>query len=177
MRWVILSDTHGFVAPYIQSLAREADGVIHAGDIGGVDVLASITPKKGRLVAVRGNNDHPQSWVGAQGLGLQDLPETASVDLPGGRIVIEHGHRIWDTKRYHYRLRAKHPKARAIVYGHTHIRCKDLKQQPWVLNPGAAGRERTKGGASCILLEISRGHWTISEYQNDIVCASVREMD
>ena len=87
MRWVILSDTHGFVAPYIQSLAREADGVIHAGDIGGVDVLASITPKKGRLVAVRGNNDHPQSWVGAQELGLQDLPETASVDLPGGRIV------------------------------------------------------------------------------------------
>ena len=177
MRWVILSDTHGFVAPFIEKFARDADGVIHAGDIGGLEVLKSITPKKGQLVAVRGNNDHPQSWAGARDLGFGDLPETAWVDLPGGLIAIEHGHRIWDTKRYHYRLRAKHPQARAIVYGHTHIRCKDLKQQPWVLNPGAAGRERTKGGASCIVLEIKAKQWTFSEYQNDVLSASIREME
>ena len=31
---------------------------------------------------------------------------------------------------------------------------------------GAAGRERNKGGSSCILLEANEKSWQISEYQN-----------
>ena len=172
MRVVLLSDTHGFVEPFIQTLARSADWVVHAGDIGGWEVIEAKTPDRGKLVAVRGNNDWPKSWPGAAKSGAQDLGESAEVDLPGGLLAVEHGHRIWDTRHYHKRLRAKYPKARAIAYGHTHIRCADLDQAPWVLNPGAAGRERTKGGASCILLELSQQEWKVSEYRNGEISAS-----
>ncbi len=164
MRLVLLSDTHGFVAPFIQELARSADRVIHAGDVGGVPVLESITPDSGDLIVVRGNNDWPEKWPDAAAGGFAELPESIQVEVPGGVLAIEHGHRIWDTRHYHERLRAKYPAARAIVYGHTHIRCVDGDQMPWVLNPGAAGRERTKGGASCIVLEADERDWEITEY-------------
>ena len=121
MRVVLLSDTHGFVEPFVQALARSADCVVHAGDIGGLEVIEAVTPDRGKLVAVRGNNDWPESWPGAAKAGVLDLGEAAEVDLPGGLLAVEHGHRIWDTRHYHKRLRAKYPKARAIVYGHTHI--------------------------------------------------------
>ena len=172
MRVVLLSDTHGFVEPFVQALARSADCVVHAGDIGGLEVIEAVTPVRGKLVAVRGNNDWPESWPGAAKAGVLDLGEAAEVDLPGGLLAVEHGHRIWDTRHYHKRLRAKYPKARAIVYGHTHIRCADLDQAPWVLNPGAAGRERTKGGPSCILLEAGHHKWQVSEYRNGQISAS-----
>ena len=61
MRVGLLSDTHGFVEPFIQALARSADWVVHAGDIGGLEVIEAITPDRGKLVAVRGNNDWPES--------------------------------------------------------------------------------------------------------------------
>ena len=166
MRIVILSDTHGHVEPFIQTLANEADLVIHAGDIGGLDILASVTPNRGELLPVRGNNDWPETWPGWHESGFCALEENAERDVPGGLIAIEHGHRIWDTKNYHKRLRAKHPNARAIVYGHTHIRCVDQSSNPWVLNPGAAGLERNKGGSSCISLEANEQSWQIIEYQS-----------
>ena len=106
MRIIILSDTHGHVEPFIQTLANEADLVIHAGDIGGLDVLASVTPNRGELLPVRGNNDWPETWPGWRESGFCALEENAECDVPGGLIAIEHGHRIWDTKNYHKRLRA-----------------------------------------------------------------------
>jgi hypothetical protein len=101
-----------------------------------------------------------------------DLAESAQVDLPGGVLAVEHGHRIWDTRHYHQRLRAKYPAARAIVYGHTHIRRCDCTQTPWVLNPGAAGQERTKGGASCMLLDADATGWQITEYRSGEISPS-----
>ena len=57
MQIIILSDTHGYVEPFIQTLANEADLVIHAGDIGGHDVLESVTQNRGERIPVRGNNE------------------------------------------------------------------------------------------------------------------------
>ncbi|MBT3429073.1 MAG: metallophosphoesterase, partial [Proteobacteria bacterium] len=54
MRVVLLSDTHGFVEPYIQNLARSADCVVHAGDVGGLEVIQSLAPDQGKLIVVRG---------------------------------------------------------------------------------------------------------------------------
>ncbi|GIT54529.1 MAG: hypothetical protein Ct9H300mP16_16890 [Pseudomonadota bacterium] len=86
---------------------------------------------------------------------LKALPESMELDLPGGILAVEHGHRIWDTANYHGRLRLKYPGARVVAYGHTHVRKVDKERRPWVLNPGAAGRVRTKGGASCLLLTVN----------------------
>ena len=172
MRVVLLSDTHGFVAPFIKEMARVADCVVHAGDIGGLSVLESIRPDNGELIAVKGNNDPPGKWPYDNSARSADLSESAQVDLPGGVLAVEHGHRIWDTRYYHQRLRAKYPAARAIVYGHTHIRRCDCTQAPWVFNPGAAGQEDTKGGASCMLLDADATGWQITEYRSGEISPS-----
>tara|TARA_Y100000310_G_scaffold188760_2_gene188744 strand:+ start:786 stop:1319 length:534 start_codon:yes stop_codon:yes gene_type:complete len=172
VRIVLLSDTHGFVAPFIKEMARAADYVVHAGDIGGPSVLESIKPDNGELIAVRGNIDPPGKGSDKKSMGLVKLAESVQVDLPDGVLAVEHGHRIWDTRHYHERLRAKYPAARAIVYGHTHIRCCDCTQKPWVLNPGAAGQERTKGGASCMLLDANAARWQITEYRSGEISPS-----
>jgi uncharacterized protein len=61
----------------------------------------------------------------------------------------------------HARLRAAYPSARAIVYGHSHRLVVDDALTPWVLNPGAAGRARTYGGPSCLVLEANVRSWHV----------------
>ena len=87
MRVVLLSDTHGFVEPYIQKLARSADCVVHAGDIGGLEVIQSVVPDQGELIVVRGNNDWPETWPDAAPAGFSKLAESAEVALPGGVLA------------------------------------------------------------------------------------------
>ena len=164
MKVLVLSDTHGFVDPKIVRMARKADLVVHAGDIGRAEVLACLTPPHGRVLAVAGNNDTEAKWPTSDHAALVDLPANIQVDLPGGVLAVEHGHRIWDTANYHARLRLKYPEARAIAYGHTHVRKLDTARRPWVLNPGAAGRVRTKGGASCLLLTVNSNRWRVRTY-------------
>jgi hypothetical protein len=48
-----------------------------------------------------------------------------------------------------------------IVYGHTHKRITDQSAEPWVVNPGAAGNVRTKGGPSCLILHASENSWEL----------------
>ena len=50
-----------------------------------------------------------------------------------------------------------------MVYGHSHRLCIDRSAQPWVANPGAAGRARTFGGPSLLLLVAQRGTWSLRE--------------
>jgi predicted phosphodiesterase len=62
----------------------------------------------------------------------------------------------------HAKLRQRYPQARAIVYGHSHHLVADRDALPWVLNPGAAGRTRTYGGPSCMVIEATDSDWRLS---------------
>ncbi|BAU48951.1 phosphodiesterase [Sulfurifustis variabilis] len=157
----LLADTHGYLDPRIADVVRECDLAVHAGDIGGAPVIRAMRPRAGRVVAVRGNNDSPRSW-GADGrAALSALPEEAHLDLPGGRIVVVHGDRVTPAARRHERLRRLYGDARAVVYGHSHRLVCDCETLPWVLNPGAAGRARTFGGPSCLVLDARRDSWRV----------------
>jgi len=158
----IISDTHSVLDERIADVIRSADIAIHAGDIGDAEVLNSMQPRSGRVIAVTGNNDHPVLWPAAQTERLQDIPEQVEIELPGGRIAIEHGDRHDSIAPDHQSLRDAHPSARVIVYGHTHRMVIDDDCNPWVVNPGAAGNTRTGGGASCLMLQASDNEpWTI----------------
>ncbi len=161
----ILSDTHGVLNPSVLDRLVDCDLVLHAGDIGGAGVIDTLREATGApVVAVRGNNDVSHKWPGGEDDVLSGLEESAYVELPGGRIAMEHGHRIWDTRNYHRRLRNKYPDVRVVVYGHTHIRVVDTSESPWVVNPGAAGRERTKDGPSCLVVEAAATGWSVEQY-------------
>ena len=155
----ILSDTHGYLDERIAEVIRDCDYAIHAGDIMGAHVLDQLKPRKA-VIAVAGNNDHPSIWDDAEADIVSTLPKTTSLELPGGTIKIEHGHRLGGFPD-HDQLRWDHAEVKLVVYGHTHKRIIDQQAEPWIVNPGAAGKERTKGGPSCLVLNASETEWTI----------------
>ena len=164
MKVLLLGDTHGWVDDSIVELAAGMELVVHTGDIGSASVLAALKSRCGNVLAVAGNNDVSKKWSVDEHHVLSGLPESLQIELPGGVLAIEHGHRIWDSANYHGRLRNKYPDTRAIAYGHSHIRRIDTTNQPWVMNPGAAGRVRTKGGASCLVLTVKPDRWSVREF-------------
>jgi len=155
----ILSDTHGYLDQRIADLIRDCDYAIHAGDIMGAHILEQLHPRNS-VIAVAGNNDYPAMWDKEEAAIVSALPKSTSLELPGGTVNIEHGHRLGGFPE-HDQLRWDHSEVKLVVYGHTHKRVIDQQAEPWIVNPGAAGRERTKGGPSCLILSASETEWTI----------------
>lgn len=155
----ILSDSHGYLDPRIEKTVNQCDYIVHAGDIFNAQVLEQLKPKK-ELTAVAGNNDYPAAWKAEEAEIVSALPDTSKLELPGGLVIVEHGHRLGNQPD-HDQLRWDHAEARLIVYGHTHHRVIDQSTEPWVVNPGASGKVRTHGGPSCLILNASESEWAI----------------
>jgi len=132
---------------------------VHAGDIFNARVLEQLEPKK-ELIVVAGNNDYPAFWNAEEVNIVSALPAISKLELPGGLLIVEHGHRLGNHPD-HEQFRRDHAEARLIVYGHTHHRVVDQSTHPWVINPGASGKTRTHGGPSCLVLNASESEWTI----------------
>ena len=155
----ILSDSHGMLDTRISDIVNQCDHIIHAGDICAASVLRQLKPKH-KLHAVAGNNDFAAAWRVDEKDIVSALPKTINLDLPGGSVVIEHGHRLGNHP-CHDQFRDDHAEARLVVYGHTHKRIIDQSASPWIVNPGASGEVRTKGGPSCLVLTASEDEWHI----------------
>ena len=153
-RVAIVSDTHGHLDPRIAKVVERCRIAVHAGDIGSGAVLDALARPGRQVAAVRGNNDVASKWDPGEYRRLEQLPWEAELSLPGGRLAVIHGHQIARVERRHGWLRERYPDARVVVYGHTHRRCIDCGDRPWVVNPGAAGRDRTFGGPSLVVIDV-----------------------
>jgi len=158
----ILSDSHGYLDSRVAEVVNQCDYIVHAGDIFNAGVLQQLKPKE-ELIAVAGNNDYPAFWDVAEADVVKALPVIYKLNLPGGLLVMEHGHRLGNMPD-HDDLRMDHADAKLIVYGHTHRRVVDQGENPWVVNPGASGKVRTHGGPSCLVLHASEKEWEIETY-------------
>ena len=161
VRVAIISDTHGQLDPRVADADVRHDCVVHAGDVGGEGVLKALRPKRSIVVAVRGNNDVASKWPAPQRRVLDRLPSAAMLHLPGGFIVVVHGHLAGRPGLRHERLREYFPEARMVVFGHSHRRCVDRAARPWVVNPGAAGRARAYGGPGLLSLTATAARWSL----------------
>ncbi len=159
-RVAILADTHGFLDPRVAEQVAECDLAIHAGDVGGADILFALNPRE-EVVAIRGNNDDAAHWAEPELDILANLPAEATVSLPGGQIKIVHGDDGGTLEQRHRRYRRDYADCKAVVYGHSHRQWVDQTLHPWLLNPGAAGRTRTYGGPSCLILQCRDDDWTL----------------
>jgi putative phosphoesterase len=160
VRVAILADTHGFLDPRIAERIRDCEFALHAGDVGGADVLSAMQPGQ-ETVAIRGNNDDTAHWAAGEHDTLAALPTEATVTLPGGSVRMVHGDDGGTIEQRHRRYRREFSDCQAVVYGHSHRPCIDQTATPWVLNPGAAGRTRTNGGPGCLLLHCDEAHWAL----------------
>ncbi len=163
-RILVVADTHGHLDERIAALAGSADRVVHAGDVGGRSILERLGWLAGTVYAVHGNNDTARHWGDDDPDLAVELPAEVALDLPGGPLVVVHGHGVRARDR-HSRLRRAYPDAGAVVYGHSHRVCIDRGDTPWILNPGAAGRTRTYGGPGCLVLHASPTQWSIEPHR------------
>jgi putative phosphoesterase len=163
VRVALIADTHGWLDPRVAEIAQACHVVVHAGDIGAADILETLAAAGARVVAVSGNNDTPRHWPATDRATLDQLQETALIDLPGGRLRVVHGHRVQARSR-HRRLREQAGDAAAIVLGHSHRRAIEYSPTPWILNPGAAGRSRAYGGPGCFVLNAAPDRWSVETH-------------
>ncbi len=167
-RFGLVSDSHGFIDKRIVDALKHCDFVIHAGDLGGCEVLntlCTVAP----IAAVRGNNDTSERWLQGELDRLRKIPLVARIKLSGGHVVVLHGHQYPQAKKRHRQMRDQYPDALAIIYGHSHRSVIDTENLPWVLNPGSCGRERTYGGPSALILERGLRRWNVSSLRFPIV--------
>ena len=124
----VISDTHGRFDPALHEVFAGAARIVHAGDVGGADVLqelATIAP----VTAVRGNVDLY--------LGAEQLPEEATLEIAGRRLVVAHV--------LPELLRRRKPAREGfdlVITGHSHRYKESREDGVLFLNPGAAGASR-----------------------------------
>src|SRR5690606_38493775 len=144
---------------YRIGLTNDNDGGFIGMGAGGQPWFDSNEMTAEELRAVRGNNDVPGKWPPPH-VRLHALPIEQRLELPGGELVVVHGDDVLPASRRHERLRERYPEARMVVYGHSHRLVIDRDARPWIVNPGAAGKARTYGGASACVLVASARRWT-----------------
>lgn len=132
MKIGVISDTHGQVHPRVFELFAGVDHILHAGDIGGEDVLVelrAIAP----VTAVAGNVD---------GFRCGEAGEEARVNLGGLRFYLTH---VLDRpQRPLPAVQAALAKAPAdvVIFGHSHLPHNEQRGAVWYFNPASAGPRR-----------------------------------
>lgn len=141
MRLGVISDTHGLLRPEAVEALRGSDAIIHAGDVGDPAILAKLR-EIAPVTAVRGNVDH--------GAWARKLPETNVLEIGGISIYVLHILEKLDVK----------PEAAgfaAVIYGHSHVPKKEMKNDVLYFNPGSAGPKRFRLPVSVGRLDIEAG--------------------
>jgi putative phosphoesterase len=124
----VISDTHGLLRPEAVDALKGSELIIHAGDIGGPDVieqLRAIAP----TFAVRGNNDKG-AWASA-------VPDTQVVEV--GEMLFYVLHEIQQLD-----LDPVAAGFAAVISGHSHQPSAAFRDRVLYLNPGSAGPRRFK---------------------------------
>lgn len=134
----IVSDTHGLVRPEALVALRGTDLIVHAGDVGGPQVLP-LLQEIAPVVAVRGNVDH--------GPWAAPLAETEVVDLGGTLLFILHDLSCLD-------LDPVAAGIQVVISGHSHQPAFSQRGEVLYLNPGSIGPRRFKLPISLALLRL-----------------------
>jgi len=139
----VVSDTHGYYDEQLDELFAGASHIVHAGDVGTLDILARLRALA-PLTVVAGNTD-----LGGWG---DDLPWEAVAEVAGRRLIVCHiGHSLMgrhDPVLEGFAL---------VVSGHTHKAAVEWRGDTLFLNPGSAGRPRFGQPRTCALVDMPVG--------------------
>jgi uncharacterized protein len=140
----LISDTHGLVRPDVHMALAGVEVILHAGDVGGQDILdelALIAP----VLAVCGNTDPP---------GDPALARSLLYSVDGLDIRVSHGHEVGSPNPARLAARYAQP---ILVYGHTHRPLVTRLGDQLIINPGAAGPRRFDLAPSVARLTVDGG--------------------
>jgi putative phosphoesterase len=152
VRVVVLSDTHAprrwrACPPAVAASLRQADLILHAGDVCTASVLTELA-EYAPVTAVVGNNDDRSvaEWGAAP---------TAEVDLDGLRVAMVHDSGAAAGRMA--RLRRRFPRADLVVFGHSHIPLDESAPGLRIFNPGSPTDRRRQPHGTLGVLEIDSG--------------------
>ncbi len=142
MKIGVISDTHGFLDPAVETIFAGVNHILHAGDIGDPMIpleLGFIAP----TTTVLGNND--------PGLPFQ---ETEVVMLGGKKFLVHHiVNPMYPSEKLAPRLKRDRPNV--VVFGHTHKRFSETVNGVFYFNPGYAGRAKHASERSVAILHVT----------------------
>jgi hypothetical protein len=138
----LISDTHGLLRPEAVAFLRGSDRIVHAGDIGGADVLTALNTLA-PVTAVRGNNDRGR-WAKA-------IVETEVLQVDDVFIYVIHD--IHDVAELD--LDPMAAGFHVVVSGHSHRPSVQERNGVLYVNPGSAGPRRFKLPIAVAELEIA----------------------
>jgi uncharacterized protein len=147
----IISDTHlprgrRCLPEACVEAIRDADLVLHAGDVATLSALREIAALGAPLQAVCGNVDSPQL--------RRMLPRTLEIAVAGVMLGIVHD--AGEASGRSRRLREAFPKAAAVIFGHTHAPYHE-RGAFQIFNPGSPTERRRAPHRSMGLAEVYRG--------------------
>jgi putative phosphoesterase len=132
----VISDTHGLLRPEALDVLRGVDAIIHAGDIGGMEIIRALE-RIAPVTFVEGNNDEPCSG------GLQPAgTDIVRARLGGLRVLVTHilPHPHALDRRVVASL-GDQP-ADLVVFGHSHLPHDETIDGVRFFNPASAGPRR-----------------------------------
>jgi uncharacterized protein len=151
-RVLVISDTHlpkraKDLPAEVWTAVDAADLVVHAGDWVDVPTLDRLAGRSRRLLACWGNNDGPELRA--------RLPEVARAVVEGVRVCVVH--ETGPKQRREERMRAAHPDADLLVFGHSHIPWDSTHDGLRLLNPGSPTDRRREPACTYVTLRLADG--------------------
>lgn len=124
---------------------READAIVHAGDLVSVAFLEELRSFGPPVHAVHGNADEPelQALLPAELVLAVEAVRLAVVHVPGAAAGREE------------RLVRRYPGCDGVVFGHTHLPVVERHGGVWLLNPGSPTERRRGPFRSFLRLRVS----------------------
>ena len=154
MRIGIISDTHGLLRPEVLAAFENVDHILHAGDIGGDEILRALR-KIAPVTAVSGNNDDASGT------------EIKRVRLDGAKIFLTHIlPRPQRMDRHVVRALQKEP-ADFVVFGHSHLPHNEKLAGVVYFNPASAGPRRFDLPVAIGMMEKRGREWNLQHIALD----------
>ena len=150
MRVGLISDTHGLLRPEAVEALAGVEHILHAGDIGSAEVLASLA-RIAPVTAVRGNND--------KGAWAASIAAFEGIQLGGRHVYMLHDIAELD-------LDPASAGFAAVITGHSHKPKIESRDGVLFINPGSAGPRRFKLPVTVGFLDID----------GDTINARIREL-
>ena len=149
MKIAVLSDTHiptrlGAIPGRVYEICAESDLILHSGDLVDLSVIHDLQ-RFAPVKAVYGNMDPYK---------LRDIyPESLELNLEGYKICMTHGtgSRFRIENRILSRFISEKPDI--VIFGHSHVFHKDVKNGVLRLNPGAVCESMKRRSIALLTLE------------------------
>ena len=158
----VIADTHGLLRPGVLEAFANVDHIVHAGDVGGEDVIDSLR-EIAPVTFVDGNNDDSDGY------------DIVRVTICGLRILLTHI--LPRPQEPRPEVRDALPSVDLVIFGHSHLPHNEIVGGVRFFNPASAGPRRFDYPISVGIIEGSEArHVALDERSKEALVRRMNQM-